>query len=140
MNNIPNLIDNVDQKLSNVLNTIFSKAKLNDGSEARIASAYFSPAGFVKIIESLQDINKICLLLGADMPEIAEMCHKRLDESQDAYANRKLKEKLTAQEKFLKEERDHFPFNRATSTSIKLMVEALNRGNIEVRRWWWSWK
>jgi SNF2 family DNA or RNA helicase len=135
MTNIPNLIDNVDKKLSSVLSAIFSESKINDGSEARIASAYFSPAGFVKIIDSLKDIKKVHLLLGADMPEASEMRHKRLDETRDAYANRQLKEKLKAQIKFLKEERDHFPFNRATSTSIKLMVDALNKGNIAVRRY-----
>jgi SNF2 family DNA or RNA helicase len=135
MNKIPNLIDNVNQKLVTVLSSVFNEAKLNDGSEARIASAYFSPAGFVKIIESLQSISKVYLLLGADMPSISEVRSKRLDESQAAYANRQLKEKLNAQEKFLKEERDHFPCNRATSISIKIMVEALNKGNIEVRRY-----
>jgi hypothetical protein len=135
MNNLPNLIDNVDNKLSHILSNIFNEAKLNDGSEARIASAYFSPAGFVKIVDSLQGIKTVCLLLGADMPDFSELRNKRLDESQDAYATRKLKEKLQAQIKFLKEERNHFPFNRATSASIRLMVDALKKGNIEVRRY-----
>ena len=52
------LIDNIDNKLSNVLHDLFYSSKLTESAKVKIASAFFSPAGFIKISEPLTKISK----------------------------------------------------------------------------------
>ena len=136
MNNKTTLVDNINEnKLFKVLNEIYSNLNSAESVEVRIASAFFSPEGFSKISDYLVKLPKVRLMLGVEPPLNNERWHKKLDESPESFNKRQLKENLKNQEKYIKQERDHYPFNKASSKSIKSMVEALKSGNIQVKRY-----
>ena len=129
------LIDNIDNKLSNVLYDLFNSSKLTDSAKVKIASAFFSPSGFIKISEPLTKISKVQILLGTEPMSNKGQWDKRLDETDANFINRQLLEGIENQEKYIKKERDYFPFNQASSSSVQSMLKALKAGNIEVRRY-----
>ncbi len=135
-NDLPSLVDNIDDnKLHKVLVNYLNGSDLSKNPQVRIASAFFSPEGFSKISSSLIKIPRVKLLLGVEPPPNNDRWHKRLDETLNDFETRQLRENLKNQERLIKQERDHFPFNKASSGAIRSMVSALNSGNIEVRRY-----
>ncbi len=145
MNDKPEFIDNRD---GNTLSTALRNLLGNDGSdttilaepsaqvdEARIATAYFSPKGFARIAPAIAPIPSIKLLLGTD--PIADNIHwqRELNETEQRFITRKLRENLKNQEDALRSERDHIPFDRDSCNSVRQLVASLRAGNMQVRRY-----
>ena len=140
--NRPSFIDNRDgntlaQALSKALDIHKSQFGESIGrpDEVRIATAYFSPTGFVHIADHLQHAKDVRLLLGADLASDAINFRKRLDESSAAYDHRCIDVSLNNQTTGLKWERDHLPFNRTNGAALAQLIAALRAGNLEVRRY-----
>ena len=139
----PNFIDNIEgntlsKALKNLLvsdETQSDSLSSNKIDQARIATAYFSPAGFSSIAKAIAPIPSIKLLLGSDPIADNARWQRKLEENEEIFYKRKLNEKLKDQEQLLRLERDLIPFNRDSSRSIKQLVEALRAGNMEVRRY-----
>ena len=145
MTDKPEFIDNIDgNTMSSALRRLLG---VNSGDasiivepsakidEARIATAYFSPAGFARIATAIASIPSIKLLLGSDPIADNVRWQRKLDENEQRFIARKLKEKLKNQEDSLRLERDHIPFNRDSTRAVKQLVTALRAGNMEVRRY-----
>ena len=145
MSDKPDFIDNIDGNtmsaaLRRLLGASTSDATivvepLASVNEARIATAYFSPEGFARIASAIAPIPSIKLLLGTDPIADNERWHKKLDETENRFVMRRLRENLGTQEKALREERDHIPFNRISGNAVKQLVSSLRAGNMEVRRY-----
>ncbi|MDA0320387.1 MAG: helicase-related protein [Proteobacteria bacterium] len=145
MTNKPDFIDNRD---GNTLSTALRQL-LGAGSqeativtdptarvdEARIATAYFSPEGFSRIAPAITPIPSIKLLLGTEPIANNLRWQRKLDESEQRFLDRKLQENLKSQEDVIRSERDHIPFTRDASRSVKQLVASLRAGNLEVRRY-----
>ena len=97
--------------------------------EARIATAYFSPEGFSRIAPALAPIPSIKLLLGTDPIVDSERWHKKLDETENRFVMRRLRENLKNQKEALRTERDHIPFSRSSGNAVKQLVASLRAGN-----------
>ena len=102
---------------------------------ARIATAYFSPAGFSKISGAVSPIPCIKLMLGTDPFDSSESWKRPIGENENKFYARKLGEGLNKQDSALRIERDNLPFERDISTATRRLVDALKSGNIEVRRY-----
>ena len=103
--------------------------------QVRIATAFFSPTGFGLIADHLARIPDVRLLLGADLAINAPECHKRLNETPDGFECRRITEGLKGMTRGLERERDQLPFNRTTGAALRKLIQALNAGNLEVRRY-----
>ena len=105
-------------------------------SEARIATAYFSPAGFAQIADGLAAVPMVRLLLGADLAaQGLSPCQKRLGEPKADFDRRCVGECLSRMTTELRRERDRLPFTYAGRSNLAMLVKALRSGNIEVRRY-----
>ena len=135
--NKPEFIDNLDGNtteaaLKKVLNAGAKQAEMD---ELRIATAFFTVAGFARVISSLQSISSTKLLLGSD-PIVAREVggQKQLGEVQDKMEQRSLKNSLRRQEESIRKERDFLPFTSATNSSLRRMIEVFRQGRLSVRR------
>ena len=145
MSDKPDFIDNIDGNtmliaLRRLLGASASDATivvepLASVDEARIATAYFSPEGFARIASAIAPIPSIKLLLGTDPIADNERWHKKLDETENRFVMRRLRENLRNQEEALRAERDHIPFSRISGNAVKQLVSSLRAGNMEVRRY-----
>ena len=143
MNEKPNLIDNIGgNTMTEALRLIVGEDDgyiLSDNTqqvdEARIATAYFSPSGFANIAPILQDIPSIRLLLGTEPIADSEMWRKQVGESVERFIAKRLRENLKKQEDDLRAERDHIPFERTATDAIRQLINKLQEGNMEVRRY-----
>ena len=99
-----------------------STARVDEG---RIATAYFSPEGFARIAPAIAPIPSIKLLLGSDPITDNLRWQRKLDENEQRFVARKLRENLKSQEDALRSERDHIPFSRDSSCSVKQLVASL---------------
>src|SRR5690606_30274634 len=65
---IPYVIDNIETRLADVLNTVLA---YHPGQQVDVATAYFSIRGFEQIRETLPGVSQFRLLLG-DRPQDGE--------------------------------------------------------------------
>ena len=145
MTDKPDFIDNLDgNTLAAAMRLLLGAASddstiLTEAStqvdEARIATAYFSPAGFARIATAIAPIPSIKLLLGSDPLADNVRWQRKLDETERRFTARKLRESLKNQEAAIRSERDHIPFNKNSSSAVKQLVAALKAGNMQVRRY-----
>ncbi len=140
--NRPAFIDNragntLAQALGEALNIHDTQAgeSIDRPDQVRIATAYFSPTGFVHIADHLKLVKDVRLLLGADLMNDTLKMRKRLDETSTAYERRCVEVGLNRQTRGLEWERDHLPFNRTNGTALAQLIAALRAGNLEVRRY-----
>ena len=137
----PAFIDNQNgNTLASALSTVLGMPEprsAGDGApdQVRIATAFFSPTGFGLIADRLARVPDVRLLLGADLAMSAPEGHKRLDETPDGFERRRISEGLQRMIRGLERERDQLPFNRTTGAALVKLIEALNAGNLEVRRY-----
>lgn len=103
--------------------------------ELRIATAFFSPAGFFHIADHLDGISDVRLLLGADPSALPVPDHKRLDESLDKRDQRRITSAWKTQLDVLERERDQLPFTPVSRKALEALTGALRRGNMQVRRY-----
>lgn len=142
MNKEPVFIDNRDgntlaQALVETLRQtpLGSEGQVLPPYELRIATAFFSPAGFFHIADHLAGIPNVRLLLGADPSSLPIPDQKRLDESSDDRKLRRLRTAWKTQSDILARERDQLPFNLTSRASLEALTTALRRGNMQVRRY-----
>lgn len=145
MNEKSNFIDNIDgNTMTKALRQIVGAADPDANvfgeataqvDEARIATAYFSPSGFMRIAPMLQDIPTIRLLLGTEPIADSEIWRKQVGESEERFITKRLRENLKKQEDSLRAERDHIPFERAATDAVRELITKLKEGNMEVRRY-----
>ena len=104
--------------------------------EVRIATAYFSPAGFAQIADELAAVPMVRLLLGADLAAGGlSPCRRRLGEPKATFDRRCVGECLAHMTIELRRERDSLPFTYAGRSNLATLAKALRSGNIEVRRY-----
>jgi len=109
---IPYVIDNIETRLADVLNTLLQR---QHGQQMDIATAYFSIRGFEKVRETLPELRHLRLLLG-DKPLEGEDIGLRPDSA--AY----LRHELNAE-----------PFNEATLRLVEDLIRFLRRDDVDVR-------
>ena len=139
------LIDNIDgntmaKALRQILNLQSDGATLiNDEAhcidQCRIATAYFSPEGFARIAKAISEIGSIKLMIGSDPIDDAERWKCKLDETEDRFIARRLRENLKKQEDTFRSERDHIPFTKDAASAVRQLVNSLRSGNMEVKRY-----
>lgn len=100
-----------------------------------IASAFFSPAGFAQIAGELDEVERIRLMVGAEPPSEAKPPRREPGETQARFERRLLQHGLRDLEEGLRHERDRFPFTRAGRASLRTLIDVLNSGRMETRRY-----
>ena len=143
MTDRPDFVDNRDgNTLARALRGFLSGGASGGAAEApdppgavRIATAFFSPAGFARIDNPLERVPEVRLLFGADPIPAAPGPRKRLDETAEAFERRLLRDGLRRMEEALRAERDRVPFDRAGGGALRRLVAALRAGNMEARRY-----
>ena len=142
MSRLPDFIDNRDDNtLAEALGRVLD-VETGDSSEqrlrphtVRIATGYFSPAGFGRIAKYLESIPAVRLMLGTDLGAQGQDERRRLGETTDAFEQRRLSAGLRRMTQALLEERDRLPFSRVSRTALQALTKALRAGNLEVRRY-----
>ena len=103
--------------------------------QVRIATAYFSPAGFAQIADHLLPVPEVRLMLGADLAAGAPEERRPLGETPAKFERRRMQAGLHRLDDALHRERDHLPFTRASGAALRKLTTALRSGNMEVRRY-----
>jgi hypothetical protein len=137
----PDFVDNRDgNTLARALGQLLgNEAGFGEASvppdQLRIATAYFSPSGFARIADNVSAVPEVRLLLGADYAPWMPGLHKTLEESTAQFERRRMDESLRRFDEALRHERDSLPFSRASRSSLKKLIAALDAGNMQVRRY-----
>lgn len=139
----PELIDNRDgNTLAHALRVALDIGSDNVAVEnvrpyelVRIATAFFSPAGFAKIADQLRPVASVRLLLGADLAFKQLDERKKLAETTESFKRRSMATGLRRMDTAFRRERDGLPFTRESSVALRKLIEALRAGNMEVRRY-----
>ena len=145
MESFQDFIDNkkgntLDKVLNEILNSTCSKNLSSNNlipcyEEGKIATAYFSPGGFSKISNVLKNIKNLKLMLGTEPLSDIEKWNRKVGDSEDKFILKKFKENLEKQEYNLRQERNHLPFSKDSSSKIKQLIDLLRNGGMEVRRY-----
>lgn len=109
---IPYVIDNIETRLADVLNSLLER---ESGQQVDIATAYFSIHGFEQVRATLPGVRHFRLLLG-DQPDDGEAMGLRPDSS--AY----LRHELNAE-----------PFTESTLRLVEDLIRFLRRDDVQVR-------
>src|SRR4051812_41651493 len=140
----PEFIDNLDGNtlvaaLARVLTGISADGGLSEAApkpgQLDIASAFFSPSGFASIADSLKDVERIRLIIGAEPPREALPPKRRIEESPAQFERRLLREGLHELDEGLRDERNHFPFTQVSRRTLQRLIEVLKSGRMDVRRY-----
>jgi len=140
MTKIPILVDNQNgNTLAQALEQTLNNPEVSDAERQsdvfRIATAFFSPAGFKHIANHLTNIPDVRLLLGADPSGLPLPDPKRIDETAQDHDHRRINTAWKHQMNNLAHERDQLPFTRTSSIALKALTNALQSGNLKVRRY-----
>ena len=141
MNKCPELIDNCeDNTMVQALRALLCAGEQDQPSGppavVRIATAFFSPAGFGHVADALSRVPEVRLLLGADLATVGGLVgRKQLDETRQRFEQRRMQAGLHRMDETLRQERDHLPFSLASRAAILKLIGALRSGNLEVRRY-----
>lgn len=101
-----------------------------------IASGYFTPEGFGRLADLLRRTAGVRLLLGAEPLPPPRMPERRLGEPRgERYEEKLARQMLDETEQRLRRDRDRLPFSEGTRTAIRELLEFLESGAIEVRRY-----
>ena len=103
--------------------------------EVRIASAFFSPAGFRLISSALAKIPTVRLMLGVDMPSNLSARRRPIGETEERWLKGLLQRRLDRQQINIEQERNLLPFSTEYNHALRVLVGALRQGNLEVRRY-----
>ena len=103
--------------------------------EVRIASTFFSPAGFRLISSALEKIPTVRLMLGVDMPSNLSARRRPIGETEERWLNNRLQSRLDKQRINMEQERNLLPFSTEYNHALRVLVSALRQGNLEVRRY-----
>jgi hypothetical protein len=140
----PEFIDNLDgNTLVAALARVLAGGNTDSGMEEGgtkpghldIASAYFSPAGFASIADSLDHVERIRLMIGPEPPSEALPPKRRLDETPGQFEHRLLRDGLNNLDEGLRHERNHFPFTKSGRAALRRLIDVLKSGRMETRRY-----
>ena len=143
MREFPEFIDNQDgntlaRALAGVLgeNLILEQSNTAKPPDSVcIATAFFSPTGFNQISKVLEPVPVIRLMLGTDLGADSFAERKQVDETQNTFERRRLRNGLHRLDKALQRERDNLPFTRSSEITLNRLVSWLSLGNLEIRRY-----
>ncbi len=128
-------IDNLGE---NTLEQALAQSLSDTGTsptEVRIATGYFSPAGFARIADRLSAIPSVRLMLGVDLSADRPPATKQLGEATEAFERRRMTTSLRRVDAGLAGESASMPFTRASRTALLKLANALRAGNVEIRRY-----
>jgi hypothetical protein len=100
-----------------------------------IATAFFSPAGFAAASERLGELERLRLIIGAEPPSEARPPRKEPGTPPTLFERDLLHKGLGDLEEGLREERNRFPFTRGGRASLRKLIEVLQSGRMETRRY-----
>ena len=111
------------------------QAKLKEAPQVLIASAYFNPAGFELIADSLEKCGSVKLLLGAEPLRRDNHIRSLKSSFSPTRANiERLKSALADHEESIAIDRDLLGFTIDADFSARRLVKWLDSGKVEVRR------
>ncbi len=133
----------IDNQKGNTLARVLTETLQSSDSEhadqapdqLRIATAFFSPAGFRYIADQLKDIPNVRLLLGAEPSGLPIPDPKRLNETSIDHQKRRIHAAWNNQAKNLAYDRDQLPFTQTSRVALEALITILRRGNMQVRRY-----
>ena len=109
---------------------------LREPPAVSIATGYFNPEGFGRLADVLHDAAGVRLLLGAEPVPAARLPERRLGEPRGERYDKKLAdEELEHAERRLRRDRDRLPFSPRSRAAVGELLEFLDSGKIEVRRY-----
>lgn len=143
MKRMPEFIDNRDgNTLARALRATLGTDADGDAAKdsirpdlVRIATAFFSPAGFAEIADDLRLVSVVRLMLGADHTARTPDQRKGLGETSEAFERRRMGAGLRRMDAEFRQRRDGLPFTRASVDALRKLIGALRAGNMEVRRY-----
>lgn len=135
----PEFVDNRDGNTLEralVIRLDWLAANLKEPANVSIATGYFNPEGFGRVAESLEKVGRVRLLLGAEpvTPPARPVRHLR-DPRGDRFEAKLLRDALEQNTHGLLRDRDSLSFAPATDRAIKRLLELLESGKLEVRRY-----
>lgn len=105
-------------------------------AELCVATCYFNPQGLELIAGEAQHLPRIRLLLGAEpKPEALRPRRAVADPNEPEFTRRQVRGALSELDQGLRRDRDLLPFDLAEDRAIRRLLEFLNSGRIEVRRY-----
>ena len=104
-------------------------------AEVRIATAFFSPAGFAPIADCLKPVPTVRLMLGADFAAHMFPERQHLNKTASAFGSPQIRTELDRMDQALRWERDRLPFTKSSGATLRKLMTALQAGNLEVRRY-----
>ena len=135
----PEFVDNLDgntldralrERLKHLLET------LREPPSVSIATGYFNPGGFGRLADVLRCASGVRLLLGAEPLPATMLPERRLGEPRgERYEKKLADEELDRTESKLRHDRDRLPFSVQSRTSVRELLDFLDSGKIEVRRY-----
>lgn len=135
----PEFVDNLDgntleRALRERLEYLFGI--LQEPPALSIATGYFNPEGFGRLADLLRHTAGVRLLLGAEPLPPAHLPERRLGEPRgERYEAKLTHEMLGDAERKLKRDRDRLPFSPSTRNAVRELLDFLESGKIEVRRY-----
>jgi len=104
--------------------------------ELSIATGYFNPEGFALIADKLDGLPRVRLLLGAEpTPPPARPIRNPGDPRGDRFEAKLVRQAIQANFQGLLRDRDRLEFARGTDEALRRLLEFLDSGRIEVRRY-----
>lgn len=101
-----------------------------------ISTGYFNPEGFGRLADLLRRTAGVRLLLGAEPLPPARMPERRLGEPRgERYEQKLAHQMLDDAEQRLRRDRDRLPFSEGTRDAVRELLDFLESGAIEVRRY-----
>lgn len=135
----PEFVDNLDgntleRALRARLEYLFQI--LSEAPVVSIATGYFNPEGFGKLADLLRRTAKVRLLLGAEPLPAARFPERRLGQPRgERFEARLTHEMLEDTDEKLRRDRDHLSFSSAARDAVRGLLDFLESGQIEVRRY-----
>ena len=104
--------------------------------ELCVATGYFNPEGFSLLADRLEKLKNVRLLLGAEpVPPPARPVRMPGEPSGARFEQKLVNKALTLQEQGLERDRNLLEFSQATDKAVRRLLEFLESGRIEVRRY-----
>ncbi|NUN48379.1 MAG: helicase [Candidatus Brocadiae bacterium] len=101
-----------------------------------VASGYFNPEGFALLASRLRNLSQVRLLLGAEpIPPPAKPVRAPGDPRGARFEAKLVREAITLNAVGLVRDRDRIPFSLESDRSIRSLLELLDSGLVEVRRY-----
>ena len=104
--------------------------------ELSVATGYFNLEGFALIADKLEDTPHVRLMLGAEpTPPPARPIRKPGEPRGERFEAKLVREAIEANFRGLERDRDHLQFTEETDRSLRKLLEFLDSGKVEVRRY-----